>query len=429
MENVNDILKRQLLLMKFDSGVTLKENYEKVSGKKLLREFFEEADKVKNIVSGCYSRDNNKGLLINNTKMYETYADKYKDAFQWGYVGGTNCELIRELNDFISTNMSYSDLCTLIFTYDGRHHKDGAGEGFYGDLDSDINVDYGECGWSKIAQAFQNAVDKQAFAEKATAPVPAPVVATPAPVETTPVEVGNTVPPPSGIGAAKQGWDMAKVKAKYACLNDSDFAETQVMNDTYGDLVKLNLGKNRRGNPIYGKMYVQDGYIQLWDSPYTRIGNSDQYMACINNELSFQSGQNLTLTNPETRGPQMESTNKIGKLIREAINLDVKTSAETIAGDGNNGGDNAQNPKTPGDGNKPKPRQKGSNNTVCINKVQNLLKELNPAFNVSGSMDNNTLIEIMNKLNELEKSLTVTKDEVAVIEKPKYFPSIDITEP
>ena len=33
MKNVNEILKRQLLLMKFDSGVTLKENYEKVSGK------------------------------------------------------------------------------------------------------------------------------------------------------------------------------------------------------------------------------------------------------------------------------------------------------------------------------------------------------------------------------------------------------------
>jgi hypothetical protein len=90
-------------------------------------------------------------------------------------------------------------------------------------------------------------------------------------------------------------------------------------------------------------------------------------------------------------------------------------------GDGNNGGDKPQNPK-------PKPRRKGSNNTVCINKVQNLLKELNPSFNVSGSMDANTLIEIMNQLNELEKSLTVTKDEVAVIEKPKFLPSIDITE-
>jgi hypothetical protein len=94
-------------------------------------------------------------------------------------------------------------------------------------------------------------------------------------------------------------------------------------------------------------------------------------------------------------------------------------------GDGNDGGNKTQKP---GDGNKTKPRRKGSNNTVCINKVQNLLKELNPAFNVSGSMDNNTLIEIMNKLNELEKSLTVTKDEVAVIEKPKFLPSIDITE-
>jgi hypothetical protein len=31
MNDVNEILKRQLLLMKLDSGVTLKENYEKVS--------------------------------------------------------------------------------------------------------------------------------------------------------------------------------------------------------------------------------------------------------------------------------------------------------------------------------------------------------------------------------------------------------------
>ena len=63
MVNVNEILKRQLLLMKFDSGVTLKENYEKVSGKRILKEFFEEADRVKNIVNGCYTRDNNKGFL------------------------------------------------------------------------------------------------------------------------------------------------------------------------------------------------------------------------------------------------------------------------------------------------------------------------------------------------------------------------------
>jgi hypothetical protein len=97
------------------------------------------------------------------------------------------------------------------------------------------------------------------------------------------------------------------------------------------------------------------------------------------------------------------------------------------SGDGNDGGNKPKNPKTPDNGGNKK-RKGGSNNTVCINKVQNLLKELNPSFNVSGSMDANTLIEIMNQLNELEKSLTVTKDEVAVIEKPKYLPSIDITE-
>jgi len=119
--------------------------------------------------------------------------------------------------------------------------------------------------------------------------------------------------------------------------------------------------------------------------------------------------------------------------------LDLGTGGGGDWNDGNSGGNNGGNDWNTGDGNtnpkeqkpqnpKPKPRQKGSNNTVCINKVQNLLKELNPAFNVSGSMDNNTLIEIMNKLNELEKLSTVTKNDVAVIEKPKYFPSIDITE-
>jgi hypothetical protein len=206
-------------------------------------------------------------------------------------------------------------------------------------------------------------------------------------------EMGSTEPAASGIGAAKQGWDMAKVKAKYACLNDSDFAESQVMNDTYGDIVKLNLGKNRRGNPVYGKMYVQDGYIQLWDSPYTRIGNSDQYMACINNELSFQSGQNLNLTDPATKGPQMESTNKIGKLIREAINLNVKTSAEAIAGDGGTGGtDTPRGPRT----SRPK-----VDVTPLVKEVQNKLKELDPTAVVSGTMDQETINKIMLQINKI----------------------------
>ena len=52
-------------------------------------------------MNGCYTRDNNKGLLLNNAKMYEIYADKFKAAI--GYGGGTDCDIIRELNEFIST--------------------------------------------------------------------------------------------------------------------------------------------------------------------------------------------------------------------------------------------------------------------------------------------------------------------------------------
>ena len=188
MKNVNDILKRQLLLMKFDSGVTLKENYEKVSGKNLLTE--SSADGVKNIVSGCYSRDNNKGLLINNTKTYEDYADKYWDAIDYG--GGTDCDILEVANEYVKKNFSYSDLCMMIFTYDARHRTDDDGEGFYEDLDWDINVDYGNCGWNAVKSAFQAAVDRQAFAEKSTAPTPAPAPApAPAPVVTTPEEAPN----------------------------------------------------------------------------------------------------------------------------------------------------------------------------------------------------------------------------------------------
>lgn len=90
------------------------------------------------------------------------------------------------------------------------------------------------------------------------------------------------------------------------------------------------------------------------------------------------------------------------------------------------GGDSGEQKKP---GKQKPPRKKPADNKVCINNVQNLLKELNPSFNVSGSMDANTLIEIMNKLNELEKSLTVKKDEVTSVEKTKILPTFDITEP
>lgn len=94
---------------------------------------------------------------------------------------------------------------------------------------------------------------------------------------------------------------------------------------------------------------------------------------------------------------------------------------------GNDGGNKPQNPKTPNKGGNNKITTPGKT-TDCVSKVQNLLKELNPSFNVSGSMDANTLIEIMNKLNELETTSTVTNNDVTVIPKTKNLPTFDITE-
>ena len=416
MVNVNEILKRQLLLMKFDSGVTLKENYEKVSGKRVLSEGAM-ADKVKSIVDGCYTRDNNLDRTNVESSIHRTVADMYKQAIEYkiGMFVATDCDKINDASAMVREQFSYRDLCQMIFTYDAVH----GGDGFYEDIDNDIQSDSYDCGWGTIQQAFQAAVDKS---YKMAQSAPAPVVSTP--VETTPVEAAKPESGSSGVG--KQGWDMGKAIAKYTCLSGNDLAWRDVMSDDSGDVIKLNIGKTREGGQIYARLYLQDGYMNQWDYPYGRIGGENQYAVCRNNKLSFQTGKNTSMTDASTGKPQMESVNKFGKLIKEAIDLEIVNAAGG-EGSGDFEGTNPkeQKPQNP----KPKPRRKGSNNTVCINKVQNLLKELNPAFNVSGSMDNNTLIEIMNKLNELETSLTVTKDEVAVIEKPKYFPSIDITEP
>jgi hypothetical protein len=164
MVNVNDILKRQLLLMKFDSGVTLKENYEKVSGKKLLNEG-ENADRVKKIVNGCYAgRDNNK-YKNSNTSSYEQVADNFKDAFYATVFGSiatptTDCKKFKMACDEVSKNYTYSDLCNMIFTYDARHHKNNKGDGFYGDLNGDMQTDSNNCGWSEVLRALNSAVEK-----------------------------------------------------------------------------------------------------------------------------------------------------------------------------------------------------------------------------------------------------------------------------
>ena len=162
MVNVNEILKRQLLLMKFDSGVTLKENYEKVSGKKLLTEG-ENATRVSKIVNGCYAgRDNNK-YRNSNESSYAQVADNFKGAFYATVSGSiatptTDCEKFKMACDEVSKNFTYSDLCKMIFTYNGKYEKDG--DGFYGDLNGDMQTDSNSCGWSEVLRAFNSAVEK-----------------------------------------------------------------------------------------------------------------------------------------------------------------------------------------------------------------------------------------------------------------------------
>jgi hypothetical protein len=393
MENVNDILKRQLLLMKFDSGVTLKENYEKISGKRILTEGLDPFGFM-----DSKQTEVNPALAIPMDKINVLWNNGYGEAS----YNNIEEEIDRDegIVDAIDPGgLMYEYLDPLFESYKKKYVK--YNNGLYPAMEvmralycedeggdnprADLWYKESENKWGIIKHYEDAFKDWINIINEIQQPSK----------EEVGQEMGNTVPPPSGLGAAKQGWDMGKVKAKYSCLNDNDFAENQVMNDTYGDIVKLNLGKNRRGNPVYGKMYIQDGYIQLWDSPYTRIGNSDQYMACINNELSFQSGQNLNLTDPATKGPQMESTNKIGKLIREAINLNVKTSAEAIAGDGGTGGGGGGG----GGG------RRGTGRTVdkssLVKEVQNKLKELDPTAVVSGTMDQETINKIMLQINKL----------------------------
>ena len=391
MNDVNEILKRQLLLMKFDSGVTLKENYEKVSGKRILTEGIDPwlfinnkeyspnpalaipMDKIKVLWDKGYEEE-----LYDSIKKAVTDGEGIVDGIDAGSLDhGHIAPIFRAYKkNYVNYN---NGLYPAMEVMRAIYCDDEGGDNPKDDL------------WNKSSDYKWGLIKSYEDAFKDWVNIMNEIQQPPK--EEVGQEMGDTVPPPSGIGPAKQGWDMAKVKAKYTCLNDNDFAESQVMNDTYGDIVKLNLGKNRRGNPVYGKMYVQDGYIQLWDSPYTRIGNSDQYMACINNELSFQSGQNLNLTDPATKGPQMESTNKIGKLIREAINLNVKTSAEAIAGDGGTGGtDTPRGPRT----SRPK-----VDVTPLVKEVQNKLKELDPTAVVSGTMDQETINKIMLQINKI----------------------------
>ncbi len=185
-----------------------------------------------------------------------------------------------------------------------------------------------------------------------------------------------------GSGLGNQGWDLAMVMKKYPCLYGNDFAETKVYPTPYGDVIKLNLGKNKSGQSVYGKMFLQDGYMVNWESN-VRIGKDDQYMACKNNTLSFQTGKNVLMTDPSGK-PQMESLNKVGNLVKEAINAEVINFAGG-SGSGSSGGNRVN---------------QGNTGPSNAQKVQTKLKELDPNTPQTGKMDQATINKIMNLLTQ-----------------------------
>lgn len=188
----------------------------------------------------------------------------------------------------------------------------------------------------------------------------------------------------SGSGNQGQGWDLALVKVKYPCLSGTDFADTNVYPTPYGDVVKLNLGKDKNNQPVFGKMYLQDGYMVNWESN-VRIGNEEQYMACKNNKLSFQTGKNITAMFLNVSQAQNESLNKVGNIIKEAIDTGVISAAGGISG------------KYSGDVKK----YTGPSNAQ---KVQTKLKELDPSSPQTGKMDQETINKVMSLLNQGTKT-------------------------
>jgi hypothetical protein len=131
--------------------------------------------------------------------------------------------------------------------------------------------------------------------------------------------------------------------------------------------------------------------MNLWDSPYTKVGADNYYMTCnTNGKLGFMTGQNFYKTNSSTKGPQMESTNKFGKLIKEDIDLEVINAAG-----GGVGGTGDSTPRAPR-ASRPK-----VDVTPLVKEVQNKLKELDPTAVVSGTMDQETINKIMLQINKI----------------------------
>jgi len=373
MENVNDILKRQLLLMKFDSGVTLKENHEKVLG--LINE-----EKIGN-VEVSYNRRTLKVINDFTIECRKGGSDDLK------LFSGT---IFVKRNDesLIAKNAHYQFMTD--YTNDPVEEINGDVTYFCTEkqfMTQGRNLTY------KFESGDPSFQSQKAF-DNLCSELPGDETTTTQEIPTN-QEAGNTEQKQSSDGYthAKQGWTMESVKIKFPCLSGNDFAWNDVMNDGNGDVVKLNLGKNREGGQIYGKLYLQDGYMNLWGPPYTKVGADNYYMTCnTNGKLGFMTGQNFYKTNSSTKGPQMESVNKFGKLIKEDIDLEVINAAGGVGGSSGSDGSGTNAPRAP----RPK-----VDVTPLVKEVQNKLKELDPTAVVSGTMDQETINKIMLQINKI----------------------------
>jgi hypothetical protein len=369
MNNVNDILKRQLLLMKFDSGVTLKENHEKVLG--LINE--------------------------NDNNLWYSAIGKIKNASNWSNNFGSDSWEVNT-DDSSKYEVEVDSLTVNDMAINVSMEEKLPGFLWFDSMEAEVSKKNGN--WNFDGNNFIVTVEglsitKPTFQESVYHIMkyfyPSQMSAYDKPSELSAPKQEAANPAAGSSGAGKQGWDMGKAMAKYPCLSGSDLAWRDVMSDDHGDVIKLNIGKTREGGQIYARLYLQDGYMNQWDYPYGRIGGENQYAVCRNYKLSFQTGKNTSMTDASTGKPQMESVNKFGKLIKEAIDLEVINAAGGVGGSGT--GDNT--PRAP---RTPRPKVDKSS---LVKEVQNKLKELDPTAVVSGTMDQETINKIMLQINKL----------------------------
>jgi hypothetical protein len=112
MKNINELLKRQLLLMKYDTGVTLNENdnipyVTFIPGRGVGTPDTVVIDKI---LDGCDTRDNSKGTLVNQS-THKRIADLYqKSLTNWP---NPDVAKFKEATEYVKKYFSYSDLCNV----------------------------------------------------------------------------------------------------------------------------------------------------------------------------------------------------------------------------------------------------------------------------------------------------------------------------